>query len=90
MNAQEDLEIEFNSQWGDPRRCPKHGCATSSVDGLFDAPCLACEYESDMAYQAEMNEELGRELGLPLAATLPALPASPPPAGWDMDDDIPF
>ena len=30
---------------GDPRRCPRHGCRTSSDNGLFDAPCPVCEDE---------------------------------------------
>ena len=41
----DELEIEFNGQYGDPRRCPTHGEATSSPDGMFDAPCGACEAE---------------------------------------------
>jgi len=32
----------------DPRRCPRHpNVQTSSDDGMFDAPCGECEYESD-------------------------------------------
>lgn len=37
---------------GDPRRCARHpGVAISSPDGLFDAPCGACEAEIDHGYE---------------------------------------
>ena len=42
---QEEMEAEFNARYGDPRRCPKHGTAISSPDGMFDAPCGKCEGE---------------------------------------------
>ena len=47
MDARQELEDEFNAQYGDPRRCPAHGCVTSSPDGMFDAPCPACEGEME-------------------------------------------
>jgi len=53
MNERDELEDEYNAQWGDPRRCPVHGIATSSPDGMFDAPCWACEAEGEQhAYEA--------------------------------------
>ncbi len=42
-----ELEAEEDARWGDPRRCPVHGRATSSPDGLFDSPCPECEAEQD-------------------------------------------
>lgn len=42
---------------GDARRCPVHPhVATSSPDGMFDAPCGACEAEADEAYYREVHE----------------------------------
>lgn len=48
---QEELEAEYNARYGDPRRCPVHGVAISSPDGMFDAPCWECEGE--MEYEVE-------------------------------------
>jgi hypothetical protein len=43
---------EMGAEMGDPRRCPHHpGVQTSSPDGMFDAPCGACEAESDASWQ---------------------------------------
>lgn len=47
MDEQRELQDEYEAQHGDPRRCPAHGFVTSSPDGLFDAPCPACESECD-------------------------------------------
>lgn len=44
----EELDAEESSRYGDPRRCPRHPhVATSSADGLHDAPCGQCEFEID-------------------------------------------
>jgi hypothetical protein len=45
---QEALEDEQGAEYGDPRKCPRHPhVATSSRDGMFDAPCGVCEAEMD-------------------------------------------
>ena len=53
----QELEDEYDARmYGDPRRCSVHGLATSSNDGMFDAPCPACE--CDMEYEdARYREE---------------------------------
>jgi hypothetical protein len=48
---QEAYEDEMGA-YGDPRRCPIHGEQTSSPDGMFDAPCGACEGAMDDVAQA--------------------------------------
>jgi hypothetical protein len=56
MNIQEQEEADYGSGgWGDPRRCAYHGYITSDPMGHFDAPCPACEFESD--YQNDMAQE---------------------------------
>ena len=51
-----ELEDEFNAQYGDPRRCPIHlHVETSSPDGMFDAPCHECESEAWEAYCDEQT-----------------------------------
>lgn len=48
MNEYEYQEMldEEGGRYGDPRRCPRHPhIKTSSNDGMFDAPCGACEVE---------------------------------------------
>lgn len=42
---EEERTDDDRSTYGDPRRCPRHGCRTSSDNGLFDAPCPVCEDE---------------------------------------------
>lgn len=45
---------------GDPRRCPTHPrVKTSSDDGMFDAPCGECEYES---YMQEELDDFGGDI----------------------------
>ncbi len=44
---QEAREDEEGAQWGDPRRCHRHGTIISSADGMFDGVCGACEGEMD-------------------------------------------
>jgi len=62
---QEAMDDEAGAAYGDPRRCPRHpGIATSSGDGLHDAPCGACEYESE--YGESYDERAQR-----LAAIVP-------------------
>jgi hypothetical protein len=47
----EAVHEEAMGYQGDPRRCPRHpNVVTSSPDGMFDAPCGACEAETDEAY----------------------------------------
>jgi len=41
----QELQDEYDAQWGDPRRCPTHGIVTSDPHGMFDAPCWECEGE---------------------------------------------
>ncbi len=56
----EARDYEIGAEYGDPRRCPKHPhVATSSPDGMFDAPCGACEYEGDKL-EAEAEEAADR------------------------------
>jgi hypothetical protein len=43
----EDQAAEEGAHYGDPRRCHRHGCITSSPDGMHDAPCQLCEAEAD-------------------------------------------
>jgi hypothetical protein len=62
MSERQELEDEYNASFGDPRRCPTHGIATSSPDGMFDAPCGACESEGEQAYHDELERE--RRAGL--------------------------
>jgi hypothetical protein len=46
--ADQELEDERGAVYGDPRRCPVHpNVSTSSADGMFDAPCSACEAAMD-------------------------------------------
>ena len=47
MTLEQEMLDEAGGELGDPRRCPKHGEVTSSADGMFDAPCGACEAECD-------------------------------------------
>lgn len=45
---QEHLDHEAGAVLGDPRRCRRHNVATSSPDGMHDAPCRACEAAMDL------------------------------------------
>ncbi len=56
-HSNQELEDEYNAKFGDPRRCSEHGFATSSPDGMFDAPCPACEGEMEDAYREELERE---------------------------------
>ena len=48
----EEEHLRDSQGGGDPRRCHLHPhVVTSSDDGMFDAPCGECEYESEKAYQ---------------------------------------
>ena len=83
--AQEARDEE--GAYGDPRRCPRHPSEkTSSADGMFDAPCGACEAEmdEDLPYTGEgsIAEVLGSE----------AAEMYEGPVGWDEGpaDDLPF
>ena len=80
-------EDEWGAQFGDARRCPRHPhVKTSSDDGMFDADCGECEYESEMAYRQQQDEECPPTLRDPATAdTIPAPVLKAPE-----DDDIPF
>lgn len=80
----EAMEYEAGAVYGDPRRCARHGLATSSPDGLFDAPCPACEEEYDLA-DAMGDEATEDDVRAVLAAR-----AARPAAADDCSDDIPF
>lgn len=76
-------------QYGDPRRCPRHGVTTSSADGLHDAPCGACEMEIDAADERDAWEALSPEERARYQASVSA----PTPADIEQlfgDDHIPF
>lgn len=79
-----ELEYEATSH-GDCRVCPKHpGVTTSSTDGLFDAPCGACEYETE-TWQ-ERREEIAWLFGCALAGVeVPTTDESWPPARAQAD-----
>jgi hypothetical protein len=65
--------------FGDPRTCPIHGCVTSSGDGLFDAPCGACEDSmSDSPHVEEDDPIVAYRMGNPVRESFFA------------EDDIPF
>ncbi len=50
MMRDQELQDEYDAQFGDPRRCKFHPhVKTSSGDGLFDAPCYECEGEMNDA-----------------------------------------
>jgi hypothetical protein len=57
----EAMEDEQGAELGDPRRCPRHpNEVTSSPDGMFDAPCGACEFygEEPESEEAPTSAEL--------------------------------
>lgn len=46
--ADYDCDAHDRFDYGDARRCPRHPhITTSSPDGMFDAPCNACEREME-------------------------------------------
>lgn len=82
---QEAMEDEWGAQWGDPRRCPHHPTEIiSSPDGMFDAPCGACEHAM------EHDEEEAVTLRTPPTSGAVSPTADTVPAPPDTDDDIPF
>lgn len=75
-----DCELEMEAQaYGDPRRCEIHGTATSSPDGMFDAPCADCESEMQDLHYAELEAEEAAFIG----PRQPALVAAP----WTAADE---
>lgn len=56
-DERQELEDEYNAQYGDPRRCSVHGCVTSSPDGMFDCPCPECEFECDHPDYLEVDPD---------------------------------
>lgn len=55
----EVMADEAGAELGDPRRCPRHPqVQTSSPDGMFDAPCGACEFEMEEHYGANDPEPM--------------------------------
>lgn len=55
-------EDELGAEFGDPRRCPIHGEMISSPDGMFDAPCGACEHAYDLESERATWEDPTRPL----------------------------
>ena len=54
----EEADYELGAAYGDPRTCPRHPhVRTSSGDGMFDAPCYACEAEMDCADEGMCDYE---------------------------------
>ena len=73
---------------GDARRCPAHPwIATSSPDGMFDAPCGRCEYESEVGALAD---DEGPDQPPSDDDPVVALRMGHPIRLSQMDDDIPF
>jgi hypothetical protein len=68
---------DFEPQDGDPRRCPRHGVLTSDPNGLFDAPCGACEAETE-ARQYDDEPSAPREYSVERAF------GADGPDGWDL------
>jgi hypothetical protein len=55
-NEWQDRQDDEGAALGDPRRCPRHpGEVTSSRDGMFDAPCGACEWAGQDEYEARRD-----------------------------------
>lgn len=81
MYYDDDRDDFFYS--GDPRRCPVHGCATSSPDGMFDAPCPECEFAMDEDFHASQDVSEA-------PAVRSAVPLREDRAVFVQDDDIPF
>ena len=82
---------EEGAEYGDPRRCPRHpGVATSSPDGMFDAPCHICEGEGDEEYRlaSDTTPPDPQWLAEMADTMLPTIPA-PAPVAIE-DDGIPF
>jgi len=83
-----ELEDEQGAEFGDPRRCPRHGQVTSSPDGMFDAPCGACEAEMDMScdiLDAGSESDYGTHGGYSEADEALLLQAAGP-VDWDAED----
>lgn len=79
LSPWEEEHADCGASLGDPRRCPVHPqCATSSPDGMFDAPCDLCEAEMD----ADADCEHGAEEPDNLRAAGPEVELN--------DDDFPF
>jgi hypothetical protein len=57
-----EYETRDRAPEGDARRCPRHPhIATSSADGLFDAPCGACEFAMEDDAQDARHERDRRD-----------------------------
>jgi hypothetical protein len=84
---EEHCAHEEGAAYGDPRRCPHHPhIATSSPNGMFDAPCGACEAEMEADSQEQaFDEEVAQGV---MPCPYPELP--PVLAAPLEDDDIPF
>lgn len=75
---------DYDAPAGDCRRCPAHGCATSSPDGMFDAPCGACESEMEAADAARDWEALSPDAKAVVLAEVAAIDAARA-AAWASD-----
>lgn len=82
---------EEDGATGDARRCPVHpSMKTSSDDGMFDAPCPACEYEmaGEHDYAAYWSDPF-REVCVPLGAWFGPI-GRDSCASYVPEDEIPF
>lgn len=87
--AAQARDDELGAEFGDPRRCPRHGTQTSDAFGLFDAPCGDCEAESDLAaelWEYDASNDRRRFCELPAPVGRPRRPTT----CLDVDDGICF
>jgi hypothetical protein len=83
-----DGEIFFE---GDPRRCPRHpNEVTSSPDGMFDAPCGACEFEMEEHFGANEPGIVRVSVDVIVPPYNPAEFENLPVFDPTNDDDCPF
>lgn len=88
------MDDELGAAMGDPRRCPHHPhVAISSPDGMFDAPCGECEYESDQAavlWNHDPENPFRQFCGLDEEAPSCGVPWRKDVGCADSPDDFPF
>ncbi len=78
--AYREEQDEAGAAYGDPRRCRRHPhVKTSSPDGMFDAPCEACEAEMD-GFEPMASDGAGGQV---VAGSLD----DPNNGSWDPSDD---
>lgn len=81
--------------YGDPRKCPIHGTPISSPDGMFDAPCGACEFDADEEEKAAFHGLPPGWENAPISAQIAFLVAGDDPDAFDeikatLKGEIPF